>query len=174
MFTLFHSWRVAVRPVKGHLTPKMNITFFNINWILNIFLFNNFFWKKHYIPRKLKNCFGGTFDHFLRERRSLTPKINITSFITKSVLNILFLNSFFHKKTGIFRAKSHFWGQVRLEGKGASGDENEYNLFYGKWGWISFHLTIFLKKATLFEKMVKKILEAMISFWEMGSFYAKN
>ncbi len=58
--------RVTVRPVRGHLTPKMNIDFFIKNLMLNIFLFNNFFEKKATFSEKpAKNCFGGAFDNFL-------------------------------------------------------------------------------------------------------------
>ncbi len=32
-------------------------------------------------------------------------------------------------------AKNRFWGsQFPFEGKGVSGDKNEYNRFLGKWG----------------------------------------
>ncbi len=33
--------------------------------MLNIFVLKYFFVKKQYFPRKLPNCFGSAFDHFL-------------------------------------------------------------------------------------------------------------
>ncbi len=48
---------VTVRPVRGHLTPKMNITFFIRNLIRNIFLFNNFFEKSCIFRENRKKLF---------------------------------------------------------------------------------------------------------------------
>ncbi len=45
LLCLQHDHWVTVRPVRGHLTLKMNITFSIRNQTLNIFLFNNFFEK---------------------------------------------------------------------------------------------------------------------------------
>ncbi len=50
-FCLRYGPWIAVRPVRGHFIPKMNITFFITNQTLNIFLFDNFL-KKQYFPRK--------------------------------------------------------------------------------------------------------------------------
>ncbi len=48
---------------------------------------------------------------------------------------------------------------VSFEGKEASGNENEYNLFYGKWSFEYFFLlTIFSKKATFLEKIGEKLI----------------
>ncbi len=43
----------AVRPVKGYLTSKLNITFSVTDYILNIFYSTIFFLKKAYFPWKL-------------------------------------------------------------------------------------------------------------------------
>ncbi len=119
----------SVRPIKGYLTPKMNITFPIRNCMLNIFLFNNFFLKKQNF---LKKMFWEHIWQFFRERRRPMSKINITCFITNEVLNILLFNSFF-KKSCIFwkNAKKPFLMPKSsfLKGTPASGDENEYNLF---------------------------------------------
>ncbi len=50
-------------------------------WIL---FYSIIFLKKSNIFEKTgKNCFGGTFDNTFRERKRLTPKINITFFLSK-------------------------------------------------------------------------------------------
>ncbi len=49
----------TVRPVSGHLTPKMNIAFFIRNLMLNIFLFNNFLEKKCIFRENSKKLFWG-------------------------------------------------------------------------------------------------------------------
>ncbi len=100
--------------------------------------FKTIFPKKAVFSKKnLKNCFESPVDYFLGKGGPLTPKINVTIFIANQVLNILLFNSFSKKKKKklYFRRK---WrktvsgGQVPLEEKGASDNENEYNLFYGK------------------------------------------
>ncbi len=50
---------VLVRPVRGHLTPKMNIAFFIRNLMLNIFLFDNFFEKGCIFRKKRNKLFWG-------------------------------------------------------------------------------------------------------------------
>ncbi len=50
---------VTVRPVRDHLTPKMNITLFIKNLMLNIFLFNNFFEKSFIFRENRKKLFWG-------------------------------------------------------------------------------------------------------------------
>ncbi len=73
---------VTVRPVRGHVAPKMNIAFFIRNSILNIFLFHNFFEKNCIFRENRKKLFWGRIWQFSRERRRLTPKINITFYPT--------------------------------------------------------------------------------------------
>ncbi len=43
----------------GHLTPNFNITFFIINLMLNIFMFNNFFGKSVFSGVTAKNSSRG-------------------------------------------------------------------------------------------------------------------
>ncbi len=50
---------VTVRPVRGHLTPKMIIAFFIRNLMMNIFLFNNFFEKSCIFRENRKKLFWG-------------------------------------------------------------------------------------------------------------------
>ncbi len=69
---------VTVRPVRGHLTPKMNIAFSVKNLMLNIFYSTIFSKKAAFSEKTAKNCFGGAFDNFLGKEGVLQPKINIT------------------------------------------------------------------------------------------------
>ncbi len=68
---------VAVRPVRAHLTPKINITFFIRKQMLNIFLFNNFFEKKKKVfsEKTAKNCFRGISNDFLGKGDVLPQKL---------------------------------------------------------------------------------------------------
>ncbi len=66
---------VTVRPVRTHLTPKMNIAFFIRNLTLNIFLFDNFFKKAVFSDKTAKNCFGSAFDNFLGKEGVLRQKL---------------------------------------------------------------------------------------------------
>ncbi len=50
---------VTVRPVRGHLTPKMNIPFFIRNLMLNIFLSDNSFEKSYTFRKNRKKLFWG-------------------------------------------------------------------------------------------------------------------
>ncbi len=43
-------------------------------------------------------------------------------------------------------------GQVSFEGEGTSGDENEYNLFYGKWGFEYLSFNNFSEKKNVLKK----------------------
>ncbi len=66
---------VTVRPVKGHLTQKMNIAFFIWNWCW-IFFYSTIFSKKAVFSEKTaKNCFGGAFDNFLGKEGILRQKL---------------------------------------------------------------------------------------------------
>ncbi len=81
----------------------------------------------------MKNCFGSTFDNFLGKGGVLRQKLTSTFLITNEILNILLFSSskkklYFLKK----QQKTVSVVQVFFEGKEASGEENEYNLFYGK------------------------------------------
>ncbi len=55
---------VTVRPVRCHLTPKMNIAFFITNLILKFFSLTIFLKKAIFSEKNAKNCFGGAFDNF--------------------------------------------------------------------------------------------------------------
>ncbi len=123
---------VTVRPLRGHLPQKMNIAFFIRNLMLNIFLFDNFFEKSCIFRENSKKLFRGRIWQFFRERRPLTMKINIT-FLSQMRYQY-FIYQFFPKMCNFLRKrqKTVSEAQVSFEGKEASGDENEYKLFYGK------------------------------------------
>ncbi len=132
---------VTVRPVRGHLTPKMNITFFIRNLMVNNFLFYNFFDKRSIFREHLEKLFWGHIWQLFRERRRPTQKINVT-FLPQSRYRIFYYLVVFSKKNSIFwnGKKPFLWAQVSFKEKGASGDENEYNLFYGQWGFECFFI----------------------------------
>ncbi len=65
----------TVRPVRGHLTPKINIVFFSRNLMLNIFLFNNFLQKSCIFRENRKKLFWGAFDNFLGKEVVLLRKL---------------------------------------------------------------------------------------------------
>ncbi len=157
---------VTVRPVMGHLTPKMNIAFFIRNLILNIFLFKNFFEKSCIFRETRKKVFWGRIWIFFRERRRLTLKINIT-FLSQMRYRIFYYLPVFSKMCNFLRKrrKTVSGAQVSFVGKEASGDENEYKLFHGKMrSRIFYRLTIFSKKATFLEIMEKKFWADMTIF----------
>ncbi len=75
--TLQHSHWVIVRSVRGHLAPKMNITFFfTTNWALNILL-TNFFEKKavYFLEKLWKTVLGDKYDNFLEKGGVLAQKL---------------------------------------------------------------------------------------------------
>ncbi len=133
----------------GSSYSKVNRTFSITNLILSIFTFNNFFWEKAVFSEETtKNCFGGTFDHFFRERRHLTQKTNITFFVTTYVPDILSLNKFF-KNSNIFQktAKNLLWEDMtNLRGKGCLLTKMNITLFVGNEVLNIFYLSVFSKK----------------------------
>ncbi len=75
VLTLQHGCWVTVRPVMGHLTPKMNITFF-IKIRCRITFYSKSFSKKAVFSKKtVKNCFGGAFNNFLGKGGILRQKL---------------------------------------------------------------------------------------------------
>ncbi len=66
---------VTVRPVRGHRTTKMNITFFIRNKMLNIFLFNNFFEKAVFSGKTVKKLFWRRIWQFLVKKGVLRQKL---------------------------------------------------------------------------------------------------
>ncbi len=122
------------------------------------FLIQQFFRKKQYFLRKLRKTVLGRIWQFFRERRRLVPKINITFFYHKWEMRywiFYYLTVFFEKSCNFLRKRQKIISvdQVSFEGKEASGDENEYNLFLWEiMFWIFFHLTIFSKKQQFWRK----------------------
>ncbi len=53
-------WRtLAFFRRKGHLTPKINITFFITNLMINMFVLNKFFEKLVFSGESAQKCYGG-------------------------------------------------------------------------------------------------------------------
>ncbi len=129
------------------------------SYLLSLCPVSNFFEKNISIFReKCEKLFTGLIWLFFRKRGRLAPKINVTFFVANWVLNVLLFNSFSKKKT-VFSEKmpkNCFWGQVPLEGKGASDNKNKYNLFYGKWDFEYFFIQFFSKIASFSEKITRK------------------
>ncbi len=110
-----------------------------------------YFFIRHFFQKKKKTLFWENREklfwrhiwRFFRERGRPAPKIKKTFFYHKLVANILLFNSFFFffsKKSCIFREngeKPLLGAYVSSKEKGASGDENEKNL-YGKCGFQYF------------------------------------
>ncbi len=105
------------------LTPKMNITFFIAKLDVKYFLSDNFFEKSSIFEKIEKNCFRSTFDDFLG-KGGVSPQKLTQHFLSQIRYRIFY-----------YLAKTVPDGQVPFEGKGASGDENEYNLFF--WNYAS-------------------------------------
>ncbi len=96
-------WRKYLGTVSLRAVKKIDKDrFLSIRLILSI-IDKNFnlsividFLKIHHFLRKLKNCFGGTFDNFLGKGVILRQKSTATFFITNEVPNtLLFSSSFF-------------------------------------------------------------------------------
>ncbi len=80
------------------------------------------------------------------------------------------------------RRKTVFGGQVPFEKKGVPSDENEYNLFYGKWDYEYFFIKQFFRKKQYFlRKWQEKIFrrhdhfldEVILAKIEYNLFYYK-
>ncbi len=69
------SYCVTVRPVRCHLTPKMNIAFFHQKFNDEYFFIPQFFRKKLYFQRNCKKLFWGAFDNFLGKEGVLRRKL---------------------------------------------------------------------------------------------------
>ncbi len=76
------------------------------------FFIRQFFRKKAVFSEKTaKNCFGGAFDNFFRERRHLTPKINIT-ILSQMRYRIFYYLPIFSKNMQFSEKtpENRFWG----------------------------------------------------------------
>ncbi len=157
---------VTVRPVKDHLTPKMNIAFFIRNLMLNIFLFDNFFEKSRIFRENRKKLFWGRIRQFFREKRRLPPKINTTFFIINEVSHILLFTNFFQKCVIFWEnARKPFLGPSLFWRKGGVGRRDRIHTFLREMrSGIFYRLTIFSKKAIFLETVGKKICADMTIF----------
>ncbi len=98
-----------------------------------------------------ENCaklFLGHIWWLFRERRLLAPKISVTFFYHKLGTEYFIILQFIQRKLYFLRKR---WNtvsgsQVSFEGKGAFGDENKYNLFYGIRGFEYFFIRKFFQR----------------------------
>ncbi len=130
--------------------------------------------KPVFSEKTVKNCFGCTFDDFVGEGGVLLQKL-IQHLLSQIRYWIFYYLIVFSKKV-VFSQKTGSEGQVPFEGKGASGDENEYNFFFSEMRfWIFFNLIIFSNKATFFEKIAEKNFWGTWAFFRrMGHLYTNN
>ncbi len=108
---------------------KIEYSLFYQKFDAEYFFIQQFFWKKSGIfGENLKKLFCGRIWQLFKERRRLTPKINVTFFITNEVSNNLLCINFFQKMCYVLRKrqKTVSGAQVPFEGKEASRNENEY------------------------------------------------
>ncbi len=123
-----------------------------------IFFYSTIFSKKSVFSKKTaKICFGGAFDNFLGKESVLRQKLTLLCY-HKWGIEYFVIYQFFPKMCNFLRKrqKTASGAQVPFEGKKASGNENEYKLFYGKWGLEYFiGLQFFRKKAIFLETMGK-------------------
>ncbi len=155
-FTFF-AIRPTVSPcdLSGVVLHQKWISLFYQKFDVDYFFIQQFFRKKKlYFQTKLQKTVLGAHLTISLGKKASSPKINITFFILNEVLNILLFTNFFQKMCNFLRKrqKTVFVAQVSFEGKEASGDENEYNLFLWKMrSRIFYRLTIFSKKAIFLE-----------------------
>ncbi len=157
---------VTVRPVRDHLTPKMNIDFFIRNLMLNIFFYSTIFSKKAVFSEKTaKNCFGGAFDNSLGKEGVLRQKLT-KLFYNKWGIEYFIIYQFFPKMCNFLRKrlKAVCGAQVSFEGKEGSGTRMNITFFMGNEVLNILWLTIFLKKAIFLETMGKKFWTDMTIF----------
>ncbi len=101
---LRHSRWVTAQPVRGHLTPKMNIILFYQKLDAEYFLFVNFFEKSNIFRQDGKKLFWWHIWRFFRGRRRLVQKINIT-FLSQIRRWIFYYLAVFSKKNSNFLRK---------------------------------------------------------------------
>ncbi len=122
--------------------------------------------------KTVKNCFGGTLDDFLGKRRRLSPKINITFFLSQMrcwIFHCLAVLTKKKKKKKVYFLRN--WQKtvsgalVSFEGKGASGDKNEYNLFYQKLNAEYFYVNNFFGQSIFWGNCKKLFLWAHLTIF---------
>ncbi len=133
---------VTVRPVRGHFTPKMNITFFYQKLDAEYFFIRQFFRKKQYFRRKLQKLFWGRIWQFFRERRRLASKINVI-FLLQMRYWICYYLAVFSKKAEIFKENSKkpfLRPKFLLKGRGRLARKINATFFNRKWGFEYFFI----------------------------------
>ncbi len=126
--------------------------------MLNIFMSNKFFEKNSIFWENHEKLFWWRIWPFFKERGRLTPKINVTFFITNSVPSILLLNKFFEKSSifGKNYEEPFVGGHDHFEGMGAFRDKSQYNFFGRKWGFKYFSFDDFSEKNNIFRNIREK------------------
>ncbi len=162
---------VTVPSVRGHLTLKMNIAFFIRNLMLNIFLFDNFFEKSCIFWENRKKLFWGRIWQFVRERRRLTPKINVTFLSQMRYWIFYYLAVFSKKKNCIFWENSEkpFLGpKSLLKGRGGLAWKMNITFFNGKWSFEYFSFNNFFEKGNIFGENGEKNFRGTRLFFRRG------
>ncbi len=119
---------------QGSSYTKNEYSLFYQKFEAEYFFIRQFFRKSYIFRENRKKLFWKRIWQFFRERRRLMPKINLT-FLSQMRYWIFYL-PIFSKMCNFLRKreKTVSGAQISFEGKEAFGDENEYNLFYEKWG----------------------------------------
>ncbi len=129
----------VTRPLRPYVTckgrQKLILLFFITNYMLNIFLFTIFF--KQYFPWKsCKIVLGAYLAIFLGKRGVLLQKLTYNLLYYKLSTGYFIIKQVFRKEPSIFLKngeKPFVGGHYRFEGKGASGNKNQCNLFGRIW-----------------------------------------
>ncbi len=153
-----HSRWVTVRPVRGHLTPKVNITFFYQKLDAEFFFIQLFFEKKQYFLKKPWKTALGRIWQFFREMRRLAPKINITFFLSQMRYWIFYHFSFFKKSYNFLRKqqKPFFWSKSLLKGRRRLATKKNVTSFMRNEVFNIFSFNNFFEKSNIFVKNGEK------------------
>ncbi len=128
------SWRGAT--YQGLSYTKNEYGLFYQKFDAKYFFIQQFFRKKLYFQRKpQKTVFGGAIDNFLGKEGVLRQKLT-QLFYYKWGIEYFIIYQFFPKICNFLRKfqKSVSGAQFSFKEKETSSDENEYKLFYRKWG----------------------------------------
>ncbi len=131
---LQHGHWVTVRPIKGHLTPKMNITF-SVRIGGWISFYATIFLKKPVFSEKTEKLFWEHIWQFFGERRHLVLKINITFFYHKWGTKYFIIKQFFRKNCIFWENGKKLFLKPKslLKGTGRLATKMNITFFNGKW-----------------------------------------
>ncbi len=125
--------------------------------MVNNFLFNNFFEKSSTFRENREKLFWGRIWQFLKERRRLVPKINIT-FLLPMTCWIFYYLAVFSKKAVIFwkNGKTPFLWAESLEGTEGMATKMNITFFMGNEVLNIFSCNNFFQKNSIFEESKEK------------------